>query len=149
MNQQRAVWELSESEDLAPYAFWVAIGLQALYLVGGHFKVPFLHSHPMYYAQVFAPAFAMVMARRWVTGFVYSLLASLVIPVGSAAVLALGTFISFSLNPHKTHLMAKLGMNIKLMLAEWITISSVILPAVAVAAIIRLIGIVIAPDEES
>jgi hypothetical protein len=45
--------------------------------------------------------------------------------------------------------MAKLGMNIKLMLAEWITISSVILPAVAVAAIIRLIGIVIAPDEES
>lgn len=149
MQHRRSVWELNEAEDLAPYAFWVAIALQALYIMGAYFKIPYLYSMPLYYAQVFAPAFAMVMAQRWSTGFLYSLLASFVIPVGSGAVLVLGTMISFSLNPHRTHLMAKLGMNIKIMLAEWVSISSVILPAVLVAAMIRLIGIVIAPDEET
>lgn len=143
----KTIWLVEEGEDLAPYAFWVAIGLQALYLVGAYYKVPHLHSTPVFYAQVFAPAFAMVMARTWQSGTFYSLLSSFVIPLGSCLLLSLGTCLAFLLNPSRTHLFTKLGINVKSMLAEWITISSVIWPAVAVAAIIRLIGILISPDD--
>lgn len=148
----RASRTTSSSSNLNDYAkliLWVAIVLQALFLVGSYWKNPLLTSTPIFLAQFLAPATILVIAETWQRAFKYSLFSTFVIPGGVSLILVLAGIISYILKPSMGGLLKHVAMSIKTSLVVWIVVLSVAIPSITTGIIIRIVWSKIRPNRNN
>jgi hypothetical protein len=131
---------IQESEDLGEHALYVALVFQALFIIGVYFHIPLLVSKPIFFAQIFVPAFAIVMAESWGTAFVFGMLCALVVPFGSSVIYVLYSVTTLSYTTDHMRIIAEIGVAFKASIQTWIPLISKTYPGIAVGVGIRFLG---------
>ena len=121
--------------DYARSLFWLVLGLQALFLVGGYWEVEILQSTPMFFLQLLAPAAVIVIARSWKSALVYSFFCSLVMPAGICLLLFVISLMSFFKGGKG--FLSSLETNFQVGLTLWALILSVTLPAIGLGLAVK------------
>lgn len=139
----------SEPNDYAQEILWFAIGLQISFLAGSYWKIPFLTSAPLFYAQFLSPAAIVLIASTWRRALKFSFLSSLVIPGGVSLILVLVAIVSFILKPGMGNLLKHVGKNIETSFVVWVVVLTASLPSIATGAIIRIAWSKFRPNSKS
>lgn len=131
---------IQENEDLGEHALYVALLFQALYIIGIYFNIPLLVSKPIFFAQIFVPAFAIVMAETWGTAFVFGMLCALAVPFGSSVMYVIYSVSTMSYTSDPMRVVAEIGAAFKASIQTWIPLISKTYPGIAVGVGIRFLG---------